>query len=148
MDAAAQAEGIQSDAVVRFGALKMVGEFPYTGTSKPGCGSKIVVRTFRGTDHVATHLPAGSTASHALLPAGYLKTRRVGLTLTEEGTRLLRPLFQTVEINLISSRNTSGLHPFGSAADFIPELDIQIPGSFFLNVQLLAGGGTGGLGGL
>lgn len=65
-----------------------------------------------------------------------------------EGTRLLRPLFQTIEINLISSRNTSGLHPFGSAADFIPELDIQIPGSFFLNVQLLAGGGTGGLGGL
>ena len=65
-----------------------------------------------------------------------------------EGSRLLRPLFQTTEINLISSRNTSGLHPFGSATDFIPELDIQIPGSFFLNVQLIAGGGTGGLGGL
>ena len=65
-----------------------------------------------------------------------------------EGSRLLRPLFQTTEINLISSRNTSGFHPFGSAADLIPELDIQIPGSFFLNVQLIAGGGTGGLGGL
>ena len=36
--------------VVRFGALKMVGEFPYSGTVKPGCGSKIVVRTFRGTE--------------------------------------------------------------------------------------------------
>ena len=36
--------------VVRFGALKMVGEFPYGGTVKPGCGSKIVVRTFRGTE--------------------------------------------------------------------------------------------------
>ncbi|GJQ30547.1 MAG: hypothetical protein HBSAPP03_24310 [Phycisphaerae bacterium] len=36
--------------VVRFGALKYVGEFPYAGDIKPGCGSKIVVRTFRGTE--------------------------------------------------------------------------------------------------
>lgn len=36
--------------VVRFGALKMVGEFPFSGNVKPGCGSKIVVRTFRGTE--------------------------------------------------------------------------------------------------
>ena len=36
--------------VVRFGAMKMVGEFPYGGSMKPGCGSKIVVRTFRGTE--------------------------------------------------------------------------------------------------
>lgn len=36
--------------VVRFGAMLMVGEFPYDGVSKPGCGSKIVVRTHRGTE--------------------------------------------------------------------------------------------------
>jgi len=36
--------------VVRFGVLKMVGEFPYKGDQKPGCGSKLVVRTFRGTE--------------------------------------------------------------------------------------------------
>lgn len=36
--------------VVRFGYLKMVGEFPYSGGIKPGCGSKIVVRTHRGTE--------------------------------------------------------------------------------------------------
>lgn len=36
--------------VVRFGSLKMVGEFPYDGTVKPGCGSKIVVKTHRGTE--------------------------------------------------------------------------------------------------
>jgi cell fate regulator YaaT (PSP1 superfamily) len=36
--------------VVRFGALKMVGEFPYDGDAKPGCGSKLVVRTSRGTE--------------------------------------------------------------------------------------------------
>lgn len=36
--------------VVRFGAMLMVGEFPYDGAAKPGCGSKIVVRTHRGTE--------------------------------------------------------------------------------------------------
>lgn len=36
--------------VVRFGAMKLVGEFPYDGTVKPGCGSKLVVRTQRGTE--------------------------------------------------------------------------------------------------
>lgn len=36
--------------VVRFGYLQMVGEFPYSGKSKPGCGSKLVVTTHRGTE--------------------------------------------------------------------------------------------------
>ncbi len=36
--------------VVRFGSMKMIGEFPYDGKEKPGCGSKIVVRTFRGIE--------------------------------------------------------------------------------------------------
>lgn len=36
--------------VVRFGYLKMVGEFPWQSREKPGCGSKIVVRTHRGTE--------------------------------------------------------------------------------------------------
>ena len=36
--------------VVRFGYMKMVGEFPWKSDEKPGCGSKIVVRTHRGTE--------------------------------------------------------------------------------------------------
>jgi cell fate regulator YaaT (PSP1 superfamily) len=36
--------------VVRFGTMKMVGEFPWNSNEKPGCGSKIVVRTHRGTE--------------------------------------------------------------------------------------------------
>jgi len=36
--------------VVRFGYLKLIGEYPYNGQIKPGCGSKIVVRTHRGTE--------------------------------------------------------------------------------------------------
>ncbi|MEM8834209.1 MAG: regulatory iron-sulfur-containing complex subunit RicT [Planctomycetota bacterium] len=36
--------------VVRYGAMRMVGEFKYDGDVKPGCGSKIVVKTPRGTE--------------------------------------------------------------------------------------------------
>lgn len=36
--------------VVRFGYLKLIGEFPYYGGVTPGCGSKIVVRTHRGVE--------------------------------------------------------------------------------------------------
>ncbi|MEQ9616702.1 MAG: regulatory iron-sulfur-containing complex subunit RicT [Phycisphaerales bacterium] len=36
--------------VVRFGTMRLVGEFPYSGDSKPGCGSKLVCRTHRGTE--------------------------------------------------------------------------------------------------
>ena len=38
--------------VVRFGALKFIGEYPYDGDAKPGCGSKLVARTHRGTELV------------------------------------------------------------------------------------------------
>ena len=36
--------------VVRFGAMRLVGEYPYSGDAKPGCGSKLVVHTHRGTE--------------------------------------------------------------------------------------------------
>ncbi len=36
--------------VVRFGYMKLVGEFPYDGAAKPGCGSKLVARTHRGAE--------------------------------------------------------------------------------------------------
>jgi len=36
--------------VVRFGSMRFVAEYPYRGDAKPGCGSKLVVRTFRGTE--------------------------------------------------------------------------------------------------
>jgi hypothetical protein len=38
--------------VVKFGYMKHVGEFPYDGDAKPGCGSKLVARTTRGTEIV------------------------------------------------------------------------------------------------
>lgn len=36
--------------VVRFGAMRLIGEYPYDGAAKPGCGSRLVVRTHRGTE--------------------------------------------------------------------------------------------------
>ncbi|MBL9150522.1 MAG: hypothetical protein JNM94_17685 [Phycisphaerae bacterium] len=38
--------------VVRVGALKHVAELRYSGDAKPGCGSKLVARTWRGTEIV------------------------------------------------------------------------------------------------
>ena len=38
--------------VVRYGRMKLVGEFPYDGDTKPGCGTKLVARTPRGTELV------------------------------------------------------------------------------------------------
>lgn len=39
-----------SSIVVKFGRMKLVGEYPYRGDAKPGCGSKMVVRTFRAIE--------------------------------------------------------------------------------------------------
>ncbi len=36
--------------VVRYSLQKMVAELPYNGDAKPGCGSKLVIRTRRGTE--------------------------------------------------------------------------------------------------
>jgi len=38
--------------VVRFGRMKLIGEYPYGGDAKPGCGSKLVARTHRGLEVV------------------------------------------------------------------------------------------------
>ncbi|MEM9790186.1 MAG: regulatory iron-sulfur-containing complex subunit RicT [Planctomycetota bacterium] len=38
--------------VVRYGYQKLVAELPYSGNDKPGCGSKLVARTPRGTELV------------------------------------------------------------------------------------------------
>jgi len=48
--AAYQRLKIPETIVVRFGFMMLVGEYPYKGDVVPGCGSKIVVRTHRGTE--------------------------------------------------------------------------------------------------
>ncbi len=36
--------------VVRYGHMRMMGEFAYSGDTRPGCGAKVVIRTRRGTE--------------------------------------------------------------------------------------------------
>jgi cell fate regulator YaaT (PSP1 superfamily) len=47
----AEAEAARPDSmVVRFGRMRLIGEYPWDGDLKPGCGSKMVVRTHRGVE--------------------------------------------------------------------------------------------------
>lgn len=43
---------IPKSLVVKFGYMKLVAELPYDGDVKPGCGTKLVARTHRGTEVV------------------------------------------------------------------------------------------------
>lgn len=58
-----------------------------------------------------------------------------------EGRRLLRHLFQTTEYNIISDRRVSGLHPIAAPLNQGPSANVTIPSSFFLNSNLIGGGG-------
>ncbi|MHC4975515.1 MAG: PSP1 domain-containing protein [Planctomycetota bacterium] len=46
----AEADSDPKTMVVRFGAMGLVAEYPYKGDATPGCGSKLVCRTHRGTE--------------------------------------------------------------------------------------------------
>lgn len=63
--------------------------------------------------------------------------------------QLLTPLFKTNDVNLYSSRGTSGLHLFDSPGSFAANASVPLPrDQFFLNTDLIAGGGEGALAGL
>jgi hypothetical protein len=63
-----------------------------------------------------------------------------GLQEISDGPRALRQLFGTTEYNLISSSDFSGLHPF-PAKGTGPAMPFKAPDTFFLNANLIAGGG-------
>jgi hypothetical protein len=65
-----------------------------------------------------------------------------------DGKRLLRHLFVTTEVNFVSSDQLSGMHPLAPHEPGEPPGVVQIPDSFFLNTNLVAGGGTTGYLGL
>ncbi|ARV57429.1 hypothetical protein BZZ01_01200 [Nostocales cyanobacterium HT-58-2] len=66
-----------------------------------------------------------------------------------KGKRLLRPLFVTTEVNLISSNQQVGsLHPFGNTPTPGPFGDVKIPNTFFLNANLINGSGPQSVQGL
>jgi hypothetical protein len=70
------------------------------------------------------------------------KTDANGFAQVDQARRLLRPLFVTTEFNLISSSVKSGLHPIPAPSSQGPSKPVSIPSSFFLNSNLLHGGGS------
>lgn len=66
-----------------------------------------------------------------------------GQSEVTDGPRALRPLFRTVEYNIISAGQFSGLHPLPApvAAGAAPTEAVAVPDTFFLNANLLGGGG-------
>lgn len=65
-----------------------------------------------------------------------------------EARRILKPLFEPTEANFISSDDNSGTHPFLPSNQFVRENPIDLPPSFFVNSDLISGGGIAGLTGL
>jgi hypothetical protein len=81
--------------------------------------------------------------------AGNRVINAAGMMTVSEGGRLLRPLFETTDVNLYSSHDRSGIHPFGQPGDFVANKNIRMPAEqFFLNTNLIAGDGEGSIGGL
>lgn len=64
-----------------------------------------------------------------------------GRASVNEARRLLRHLFTTTEFNLISAKTLSGLHPFAPPPLGGPAEAIVVPAAFFLNANLIVGGG-------
>ena len=82
-------------------------------------------------------------------PDGTLATDAQGMSTVTQGRRLLRSLFETTEVNLISSLQKSRLHPLPDVNLAGPAQAVTIPNTFFLNSNLLGpGGGVPGLTGL
>ena len=79
---------------------------------------------------------------------GNIAVNAQGFAQVAEGKRLLRPLFSTTEYNVISSGQKSGLHPFSAKPMTGPAREVELPNTFFLNSNLIAGGTVAGYVGL
>lgn len=71
--------------------------------------------------------------------SGSPESNNAGEQTILNGKLLLRHLFVTTEVNSISSRVPSGLHPFPRKVDVGPDRKVPIPNSFFLNANLIGG---------
>ena len=62
-----------------------------------------------------------------------------GRETVTDGRRLLRHLFDTTEVNLVSSRTKTGLHPLPIVTSTGPSHPVDIPNTHFLNANLIGG---------
>ena len=65
-----------------------------------------------------------------------------GKLTVADARRVLRPLFETTEVNLVSAGQQSGLHPLSGTTQVGPSQTIKIPNSFFLMSAVLGSAGV------
>lgn len=70
-----------------------------------------------------------------------------GKSKVKEGRRILRPLFETTEYNVVSARQKSGLHALAGSATGAGQ-PVNIPAVFFLNSPIIGRGGVANFVGL
>jgi hypothetical protein len=70
-------------------------------------------------------------------------TQTDGKLAVADARRVLRPLFETTEVNLSSARQTSGLHPLSGVPQNGPAQAVGIPNNFFLASAVLTSAGIG-----
>ena len=82
--------------VVRFGSMKLVGEFPYDGDAKPGCGSKLVEKKPAAVASAASRPSsvAGSQKAPAARATPSMKDRH-GRELPADVVRMLTEMNRT-----------------------------------------------------
>lgn len=90
-----------------------------------------------GDDLELMILPALQRFNAARLEALRSPPGTDGQVSAASGKRLLRPLFETVEVNFISSRQQSGLNPSSSDQPGRPGTNVCLPGSLLLNTSLM-----------
>lgn len=125
---------------------------PYLDPNAVGAGkwpaaSTALFRNLDGADRLEVDfmLPSLRRFNKARLDAAILRAPGTATPVVTEGRhtfvsaqKLLKPLFMATEVNLISSPDQSGFHPFGAATDFSAAARIRLPVSFFLNHELIA----------
>lgn len=129
-----------SSLVVRYGYLRYLGEFPYDGNTRPGCGAKCVIRTKRGTEMaevVTTTCTNGGCAKSVTRDKLYEYIENSGgrdYPFTTEG-RVLR--MATVEDMAEHSRLESEKPNYvATAKTLVRELDMPMK---LVEVELLLG---------
>jgi len=127
--------------VVSYGYMKLIAELPYDGDAKPGCGSKLVVRTQRGTE-IAEMLTTtcgnsgcGKSVSRKEMLQYIENSGGKDYPFTEQG-KVLR-LATIEDLNDQSRLDDRKPAMFKFARQLIQELDLQMK---VVDVEQLLGG--------
>jgi cell fate regulator YaaT (PSP1 superfamily) len=127
--------------VVRYGYQKLVAELPYDGTDKPGCGSKLVVRTQRGTElaEMLTTTCANSGCSKSVSRKEMLQyienSGGKDFPFTDQG-RVLR-VAEVADLNEQARLDARKPEVLKMSKQFVKELDLKMKP---VETELLLGG--------